>query len=87
MDKLDREALHSDYQGEDDLDREALNWKEPLLTCGDCRLIQDCNIREMSNPACERIVEWNECLVCGQLNEQVEKDHNNGKCFNCNTPL
>jgi hypothetical protein len=31
MDKLDREALHSDYQGEDDLDREALNYKEESL--------------------------------------------------------
>lgn len=29
MDTLDREALHSDYQGEDDLDREALNYKDP----------------------------------------------------------
>ena len=34
MDKLDREALASNYKGEnykgeDDLDREALEWKEP----------------------------------------------------------
>jgi hypothetical protein len=29
MDSLDREALASDYQGEDDLDREALNYKDP----------------------------------------------------------
>ena len=30
MDALDREALKSDYQGEDELDREALNYKEPV---------------------------------------------------------
>ncbi len=30
MDKLDKEALASGYQGIDELDREALNWKEPM---------------------------------------------------------
>jgi len=28
------------------------------ITCGDCRLIQDCNIREMTNPACDRVQKW-----------------------------
>lgn len=30
------------------------------LTCGDCKLILDCSIREMSTPACHRIELWEE---------------------------
>ena len=27
-------------------------------TCGDCRLIQDCNISDMNHPGCDRIDKW-----------------------------
>ncbi len=27
-------------------------------TCGDCRLIQDCNIHNMNQTACKRLDEW-----------------------------
>lgn len=42
MDKLDREALASDYEGEDELDKEALNWKEAEFhnTLTDLQILQ-----------------------------------------------
>ena len=27
-------------------------------TCGDCRLIQDCSIRDTNQPACDRLDKW-----------------------------
>lgn len=27
------------------------------------------------------------CNVCGRHNTMVEKEHNNGKCYNCNSNL
>lgn len=27
-------------------------------TCGDCRLIQDCNIGDFDHPACNRLDKW-----------------------------
>ena len=27
-------------------------------TCGECRLIQDCNIDNVNNPACARLDKW-----------------------------
>ena len=29
-----------------------------MLVCGDCKLIQDCNIQKMSTPACKRATLW-----------------------------
>lgn len=45
MDALDREALHSDYQGEDDLDREALNWgKVPETDGTTCSILESMGV-------------------------------------------
>jgi len=28
------------------------------LTCGDCKLLQDCGIRDMDHEACDHIMPW-----------------------------
>jgi hypothetical protein len=30
------------------------------FTCGNCRLIQDCNIKDMNHPDCDRVEPWEE---------------------------
>lgn len=44
-------------------------------------------LEELSDEEEEFETDPMECPVCGMTNISIEREHNNGRCYNCDSPL